>query len=75
MLVVRQMEEPSVIPRSPILCVSRDTGKVGKDNDMRTNNPYIRRCDCVNHRLLHPVQGLERGREGGEVRVMSCIRI
>ena len=30
--------------------VSRDTGKVGKDNDMRTNNSYItrasRRCDC-----------------------------
>ena len=27
------------------MCVTRDTGKVGKDNDMRTNNPYIRRCD------------------------------
>ena len=57
------------------MCVSRDTGKVRKDNDMRTNNPHIRRCDCVNHRILHPVQGLERDREGGEVRVMLCIRV
>jgi hypothetical protein len=38
---------------------------------MRTNNPHIRGCDCVNHRIPHPVQGLERGRGGGEVRVMT----
>jgi hypothetical protein len=32
-------------------------------------------CDCVNHRILHPVQGLESGRGGGEVRVMTHIRV
>ena len=45
------------------------------DNEVGTNNPRIRGCDCVNHRILHPVQGLERGRGGGEVRVMTYKRV
>ena len=53
------------------MCVSRDTGKVRKDNDMRTENPHVRRRDYVNHLILHPVQGLERDRGGGVVRVMT----
>jgi hypothetical protein len=57
------------------LCVSRDTRRVRRDDDMRTNNPHIRVCDCVNHRILHPVQSLESVRGGGEVRVMTYIRV
>jgi hypothetical protein len=40
-----------------------------------TDNPHISGCDCVNHRIIHPVQGLESGRGGGEVRVMTHIRV
>ena len=29
---------------------------------MGTNNLHIRGCDCVNHRILHPVQGLRIAR-------------
>ena len=39
-----------------------------RDIEVGTNNPHIRGCDCVSHRILHPVQGLESGRGGGEVR-------
>jgi hypothetical protein len=62
-------------PGVKFLYVSRDTGRVRRDNEVGTNNPHIRGCDCVNHRILHPVQGLESGREGGEVRVMTHIRV
>ena len=62
-------------PGAKFLCVSRDTGRVRKDNEVGTNNPHVRGCDCVNHRILHPVQGLESGRGGGEVRAMTYIRV
>jgi hypothetical protein len=40
---------------------------VSRDNEVgKTDNPHIRWCDCVNHRILHPVQGLESGRGGGK---------
>jgi hypothetical protein len=29
----------------------------------------------MNCRILNPAQGLERGRDGGEVRVMTYIRV
>jgi hypothetical protein len=29
----------------------------------------------MNRRILNPAQGLESGRVGGEVRVMTCIRV
>jgi hypothetical protein len=29
----------------------------------------------MNRRILHPAQGLESGRVGGEVSVMTCIRV
>jgi hypothetical protein len=45
------------------------------DFEVRTNNPHIRRCDGVSHRVLHPVQGLESGKGGGEVRVTTHIRV
>ncbi len=61
---MRQKEEP----RGQFLYVSRDTGRVRRDNEVGSNNPHIRGCDCINHRILHPVQGLESGRGGGEVR-------
>jgi len=35
----------------------------------------IGRVDSVNRRILNPAQGLESGRVGGEVRVMTCIRV
>ena len=58
-----------------VLCISRDTGRVRRDDDMRTNNPHVRGCDCVSHRILLLVQGLESGRREGEVRVMTYIRV
>jgi hypothetical protein len=48
---------------------------VRRDIEVGTYNPHIRGCDCVNHRILHPVQGLESGRRGGEVRVMTHVRV
>jgi hypothetical protein len=48
------------------LYVSRDTGRMRRDIEVGTNNPHIRRCDGVSHRVLHPVQGLESGRGGGD---------
>jgi hypothetical protein len=58
----------------------RDEGEeeeriVRRDIEVGTYNPHIRGCDCVNHRILHPVQGLESGRRGGEVRVMTHVRV
>jgi len=35
--------------------------------------PEVRRSGCTSHRTLNPAQGLERGRRGGEVKVMTCI--
>ena len=46
-----------------------------RDIEVGTNNPHIRRCDGIGHRVLHPVQGLESGRGGGEVRVTTHIRV
>jgi len=31
------------------------------------------RGGCTSHRALKPAQGLERGRDGGEVKVMTVI--
>ena len=55
--------------------VSRDTGRMRSGIEVGTNNPHIRRCDYDSYRILHPVQGLESGRGGGEVRVMTHIRV
>jgi hypothetical protein len=35
----------------------------------------MRRCDGMNRRILYSAQSLESGRGGGEVRVMTYIRV
>jgi hypothetical protein len=41
---------------------------------MRIDGPQIRRSWHTSHRTLNPDQGLERGRDEEEVRVMTYIR-
>jgi hypothetical protein len=36
--------------------------------------PQTRRSGRTSHRTLNPAQGLERGRDGGQVKVMTFIR-
>jgi len=40
----------------------------------RTDDPQTMRSGRTGHRTLKPAQGLERGRDGGEVKVMVVIR-
>jgi hypothetical protein len=40
----------------------------------RTDDPQTMRSGRTGHRTLKPAQGLERGRDGGEVKVMTVIR-
>jgi len=52
-------------------CIQKTLRRLGKDE--RTGGPEVRRSGCTSHRTLNPAQGLERGRRGGEVKVMTCI--
>jgi hypothetical protein len=45
-----------------------------KGNDSRTGNPCVTGCDCEGHSTPNPAQGLERGWDGGEVRIMTYKR-
>jgi hypothetical protein len=40
----------------------------------RTDNPQAMRGERTSLRALTPAQGLERGRDGGEVKVMTVTR-
>ena len=51
--------------------IQKTLRRLGKDE--RTGGPEVRRSGCTSHRTLNPAQGLERGRRGGEVKVMTCI--
>ena len=53
-------------------CIQKTLRRLGKDE--RTGGPEVRRSGCTSHRTLNPAQGLERGRDGREVKVMTYIR-
>ena len=39
-----------------------------------TDDPHAERGECTGRRALTPAQGLERGRDGGEVKIMTVTR-
>ncbi len=45
-----------------------------KGKDSKTDNPSVTGCDCEGRSTPNPAQGLESGRDRGEVRIMTCKR-
>jgi hypothetical protein len=50
------------------MTVDKYEGKVGADD------PHAERGERTGRRALTPAQGLERGRDGGEVKIMTVTR-
>jgi hypothetical protein len=53
----------------PIFCRRPE----GTEKIKRIDGSQIRRSERTSHRTLNPAQGLERGRDEGEVKVMTYI--
>ena len=47
---------------------------VGPDTISLTDDPQAERGERTGRRALTPAQGVERGRDGGEVKVMTVTR-